>query len=196
MRVFINPGHHPGVDPGACAGGYTEADLVQIIGEKVADYLSFLKMDVRSLQSDNLCGDSPDYPCVVDEANEWEADIFVSIHLNAAENPDAKGTETLIFEHGGAAELLAHCIQYHLIDTLNTVDRGIKARPDLIVLNSTDMPAVLVEVCFLTNPSDRDLLLARLKDAAAAIARGIIDANRHFTKKELTFDSAEPLSYT
>lgn len=175
MRVFINPGHHLGIDPGACAGGYTEAGIARDIGWLLVGYLKAVSIPTRILQSDNLCGDSPGLPCVVDDANEWPADIFVSLHLNAAENPEATGTETLIYAKGGASETLAGFIQGQLIDAIDLADRGIKERPGLAVLRHTDMPAVLVEIGFITNETDRQIILANRHKIAAAIARGITD---------------------
>lgn len=179
MRVFINPGHHPGIDPGACAGGYTEADIARDIGGKLLDYLKTVGMATKLIQSDNLCNDSPGYPCVVDTANDWPADIFISIHLNAFTDTAARGTETLIYAEGGEAETLAGFIQAQLIDAIDLPDRGIKERPDLAVLRYTDMPAVLVEIGFITNDDDRAIILANLDHIAAAIARGVTDYENH-----------------
>lgn len=184
MRVFLNPGHHPGIDPGACAGGYTEADIARDIGWRLFGYLKAVGMAVKILQSDNLCGDSPGLPCVVDTANDWPADIFVSLHLNAAANPAARGTETLIYAKGGASEVLAEFIQAQLTDSLCLLDRGIKERPGLAVLRHTDMPAVLVEIGFITNDLERRIILSHCSNIAAAIARGITDYENAITAAE------------
>ena len=61
------------------------------------------------------------------------------------------------------------------MDALGTTDRGIKSRPGLLVLRQTDMPAVLVEMAFIDNDSDGDLLTNRQDDFARAIARGVTD---------------------
>lgn len=111
---------------------------------------------------------------VCDCANEWPADIFISIHCNAA-NGMAHGTETLIHSEGGRAEQLAECIQRQIVDSLDTTDRGLKERPELIVLRATDMPAVLVELAFIDNDEDAELLMTRQDDFARAIARGVTD---------------------
>lgn len=75
--------------------------------------------------------------------------------------------------------MLANCIQSQLIDALDTTDRGVKiATPGangLYVLTNTDMPAVLVELAFITNPGD-EAILAHDQDALArAVARGVTD---------------------
>lgn len=172
-KVFINPGHCPGVDPGAVHGDLTEADIALNIGTAVKQYLINAGCDCRLLQSDNLYGESPNYPNITATANAW-ADLFVSIHCNAA-SPAAKGTECLVYSVDSDASLLADCIQAQIVDSLGTVDRGIKERPDLAVLRSTSMPAVLIETAFISNDCDRSLLVNNQDDFARAIARGVTD---------------------
>lgn len=174
-KVFINPGHCPGIDSGAVNGHYgiTEADIVHNIGTMVTDYLNKAGCEVSLLQSDNLYWDGAG-GCVVDSANCWPADIFVSLHCNAF-NTQAQGTECCIFAAGGASEKLAACIQQQIVGSLHTVDRGLKERPGLIVLKHTDMPAVLVEMAFIDNDSDAELLMDRQDEFARAIARGVTD---------------------
>lgn len=179
MKVFINPGHDIKYDSGAVNNNYgiTEAEIAKSVGEKVAYYLNQVGYETMVMQSDNLNYDSDyadrPYPVCV-AANDWNSDLFVSIHCNAA-NTTAKGTETLVYNLGGQSEKLANCIQTQIIDSLNTVDRGIKVRPELTVLKRTDMPAVLVELAFIDNDEDANLLIERQEDFSKAIARGITD---------------------
>ena len=179
MKIFINPGHDIDYDSGAVNNNYgiTEAEVAKSIGEKVAYYLNNVGYTTKVMQSDNLNYDSDyadrPYPVCV-AANEWDSDIFISIHCNAA-NTVAKGTETLIYNQGGSSEILANCIQDQIVDSLNTIDRGIKVRPELTVLKRTHMPAVLVELAFIDNDEEANLLINRQDDFAKAIARGITD---------------------
>ena len=62
-----------------------------------------------------------------------------------------------------------------LIDSIDTVDRGVKYMPELLVLKCTDMPAVLVEMAFIDNDDDAALLTDKQDDIARAIARGVTD---------------------
>ena len=180
MKCFINPGHDLAHDSGAVNPdtGMRECDVAAEIGDLVKGYLEAAGVECRLLQSDNLDHDTVYSDrmdvCVCDQANEWPADIFVSIHCNAA-NARAKGTEVEIYNAGGASELLAHCIQDQIVGSLDMVDRGVKEMPWLIVLKHTDMPAVLVETGFIDNPEDADKLTNRRDDFARAIARGITD---------------------
>lgn len=179
MKIFINPGHDLQYDSGAVNDiyGITEAEIAKTIGDKVAYYLNNVGYETKVMQSDNLNYDSDyadrPYPVCV-AANDWRSDIFVSIHCNAA-NTQAKGTECLVYNLGGSSEILANCIQDQIVNSLNTIDRGIKVRPELTVLKRTYMPAVLVETAFIDNNEDALLLINNTDDFAAAIARGITD---------------------
>lgn len=183
MKVFLNPGHHPGIDSGAVNTHYgvQEAYIVRNIGALVGQYLEAAGVNVESLQSDNLAGESLAYPEVCGSANESDADLFVSIHCNSAESKGAKGTETLVYAFGGKAETAAACIQEQLVSSLGTVDRGVKERPGLIVLSHTDMPAVLVEIAFISNEADVQILMYEQDAIARVIARGITD---YFSEEE------------
>lgn len=174
-KVFVNPGHCPGIDSGAVNGHYniTEADIVYDIGTMVTDYLDKAGCEVRLLQSDNLYYDGQG-ECVVESANRWPADVFISLHCNAF-NTQAQGTECCVYELSSKSELLARCVQRQIVDSLHTVDRGIKERPGLIVLKHTYMPAVLVEMAFIDNDSDAELLIHKKDEFARAIARGVTD---------------------
>ena len=176
-KVFINPGHYPGIDSGAVnpVNGVTEAEICNQIARKVMIYLDRASCEVKFLQSNNLCGEYPAHLNIVDEANKWPADIFISLHCNAF-NQQAKGTECLVFAKGSySSENLAKAIQAQIIRSLNTVDRGVKERPDLAVLKGTKMPAVLVEMAFIDNADDCHKLIYQQDDFARAIARGVTD---------------------
>lgn len=183
MRIFINPGHFPGADPGCVnrALGICEADYVKEIGQLV--YVELVKRGytVKLLQSDNLRNaydDDKSQPCIVNVANEWEADIAVSIHCNGF-NSIAKGTECICFQRGSEAERLASCIQDKLVCALGTVDRGVKYEEDkqkderLSFCMLTDMPAVIVECAFIDNYDDALTLLNYKEEIADAICDGI-----------------------
>ena len=176
-KVFINPGHFPGVDPGAGNGSYSvnEADIVRDIGALVADYLTAAGCEVKLLQSNNLAGEDRNYPNICTSTNNWPADLFVSLHCNSALASAAKGTEVLVYSRWSKAEKLANCILRQIVDNLETVNRGVKERPGLVVLNSTNMPAVLVELAFISNDADCRLLMMHKDDFARAVARGVTD---------------------
>lgn len=175
LKVFINPGHDIDLDPGACANGLREVDIALAIGKQLKQIMEGIGYPCEILQSDNLNGETPSKPNVCYTANNSGADIFISIHCNSAASASAKGTETLIYSVGGEVELLAKCIQSQIVNSLGTVDRGVKERPDLCVLRNTSMPAVLVETAFISNEEDAYKLQLRQYAFASAIARGITD---------------------
>lgn len=175
-KVFLNPGHCIGIDSGAVNkhNGAEEANICYSVACKVEEYLKNAGCSVCVLQSNNLCGEYPAHPNIVATANEMDADIFISLHCNAF-NEQAKGTECLVFSKFAKSERLAKAIQAQIVNSLNTVDRGIKERPDLAVLKGTQMTAVLVEMAFIDNAEDCSKLISKQDDFARAIARGVTD---------------------
>ena len=103
----------------------------------------------------------------------------MSIHCNAAEAEEANGTETWACAGSYRGSMLASCIQNQIVNALDTTDRGVKtATPGvngLYVLTHTDMPAVLVELAFITNDKDCRMLIDQQAELARAIARGVTD---------------------
>ena len=180
MKVYINPGHDRDYDSGAVNpnSGMRECDVADQIGSAVKGYLEKAGCEVLIRQSDNLANDTEydDRPVAVcSEANEWPADVFVSIHCNAAPVAGtARGTEV---ECSGGVESarLAQCIQDQIVESLGTVNRGVKTMAGLIVIRNTNMPAVLVETAFIDNDADAALLANGYDDFAKAIARGVTD---------------------
>lgn len=170
-KVFINPGHAPygDPDPGAVnpMTGLREADVAWEIGKITNECLQAAGLETYILQSDSLSD-------VVITANDWCADIFVSIHCNAG---GGTGTET--FYHSGSAQgrELAKCVQMEVVDSLGTVNRGIKTGDGLFVIRKTDMPSILVETAFIDRADDERLLadMHIQREFGRAIARGITD---------------------
>lgn len=176
-KVFLNPGHDeldlkgtPDYDPGACNSylDMAENEVALAVGQLVEKYLTDAGCEVQLLQSESLSG-------IYEAANEWGADLFISIHCNAF-NETAHGVETLTHPTDREGHKLAACIQSQILDTFEELlDRGVKDRDNLAVLNGTDMTAVLVELAFIDNTSDALLLRDRQDDFARAVARGVTD---------------------
>lgn len=109
-------------------------------------------------------------------ANETEADYFVSIHRNASPYPGQySGVETLVYNKNGAAGRLAEAINRNL-EGVGFINQGVGERTNLVVLNRTRMPAVLVEAGFINTPADNYLFDARFQEIAQAVADGILAA--------------------
>ena len=106
-------------------------------------------------------------------ANDLGGDLFVSIHRNSSGIPNQyQGVETLVYTNAGLPQVAAENINNEL-ESVGFINLGIDERPGLIVLNSTQMPAVLVEVGFLNSDADNQLLDQRFEETAQAIAEGI-----------------------
>ncbi len=110
-------------------------------------------------------------------ANQIGADAFISIHANAAEAPAAEGVETFYADDGRDSKSFAKCVQRGMVEATNAKDRGIVDRPELVVIRETEMPAVLVEIGFMTNLEEREKLLddRYLNSLASGIADGVVN---------------------
>lgn len=108
------------------------------------------------------------------EANASGADLFVSIHRNATPVPNTySGVESLVYSKEGKAYQVAKDINKEL-EAVGLANLGITERPNLIVLNQTQMPAVLVEVGYINTDLDNILFDNEFDAIAQAIADGII----------------------
>lgn len=166
MKIFINPGHCIGVDPGACGNGLEEASVAMNISQRVSKYLQAVGYITKVFSYDGLSA-------IVDDSNSWNADLFVSIHCNAATG-SARGTETYTTGSSEGRKLASAIHNQLLAKIPQTVDRGVKIR-GFYVIQYTNAPAVLVETAFIDNPTDAKLLIEHEDDFARAIACGITD---------------------
>ena len=107
-------------------------------------------------------------------ANQADADYFISIHRNSSPEPDQyQGVETLVYDKSGTKLTMAEAINGAL-ENLGFRNLGVKARPGLVVLRRTRMPALLVEAGFLNTESDNVLFDEKKDEIAAAIANAIL----------------------
>lgn len=110
-------------------------------------------------------------------ANDWEADVFLSVHADAWHNEIAKGISTHVYPRCSQKALeIAVRIQHALIGQFyRHLNRGVR-RSDFYVLRKTKMPAVLIECEFISNPDMRKFLKEPENQVAIAqaIGRGII----------------------
>ncbi|MEC9488676.1 MAG: N-acetylmuramoyl-L-alanine amidase, partial [Halanaerobium sp.] len=178
--VVIDPGHG-GVDPGAIGtNGLLEKDVNLAVAEELRRLLIQAGTRVYMTREDDSY---PSFPRRVGLANDREADIFVSIHCNSFTEDIPEGTETYVARSSnGNSHLLAELVQSELAGELRLLDRGVKPANFYVLLN-TKMPAILVELAFISNPQEEALLKKAqfLDSAAAAIYRGI---NRYFSRQQ------------
>ena len=182
MKICIDPGHG-GIDPGAI-GTAPAADNEPAITLKESDFT----LDVALLLEAELAqrghsvlltrrrDRSLQLAARAAHANRHAADLFISIHANAAANPAAEGIEVFHFPGSTAGKAAAGRIMQCLAAAFpGHANRGVKPA-DFAVLRLTDMPAVLVECEFLTNPDRlRGFLCCaeKRREIAVAIAAGV-----------------------
>ena len=173
--VVLDPGHG-GPDPGAIGiGGIRETDVVLDVSKKVEKLLSEKGVKVLLTREKEI--DLDLFPRVT-FANNKDADVFVSIHANASRGKrrDINGLETYYFR-GWKGRLLAKKIQKQILRVSpGSPDRGVK-QGRYFVIKNTRMPAVLVEIGFLTGRLDARRLekTAHRNRIAYAIAKGILE---------------------
>ena len=156
MKICIDPGHSGPVEPGACAGGVTEAEVNLQVAKILARMLEKAGHKVKLTREDDV--EDQELSWRAEEAWRFRADIFVCIHCNAAPSPSAHGTEVYYYPTSDNGHALARCIQAELVKNCRTADRGVKTNDEWTVLTDTYCPAVLIELAFLTNDQDRELL--------------------------------------
>ncbi|WP_041710571.1 N-acetylmuramoyl-L-alanine amidase [Prochlorococcus marinus] len=173
--VVLDPGHG-GPDPGAIGiGGVKEADVVLDVSKRVRNLLSKKGVNVRMTRNKEV---DLDLPPRVSIANRTNADVFVSIHANASRGKrrDINGLETFYYT-GWRGRLLAKKIQKQILKVSpGSPDRGVR-QGRFFVIKNTRMPAVLVEIGFLTGRLDARRLEKSIhrERIAYAITKGILE---------------------
>ena len=181
IKIFIDQGHNPtSPNSGAEGNGYREQDLVYQIGIDLADLLranpAFEVRLSRSTPTTEIGStNSESLRLRVDAANSWGADYFISLHANASSNPNVSGSEALVFSRLGAAARLGEDMLEGLHEATGLRNRGIVERPGLYVLRKTEMPAVLMELGFITNSGDATLMHDQPELFAEGMYNGILN---------------------
>ena len=179
IRVYIDQGHNP-VSPnsGAEGNGYREQDLVYTIGVLTAELLRAdpdFEVRLSRPSEDTQLGvsNADSLRQRVDDANAWGADVFLSLHNNASSSPTVSGLEGLVYQRPGTSADIAEVLLTSLAQTTGLRNRGVVVRPGLYVLRRTAMPAVLLELGFISNPSDAALLAGSPELFAQGIYQGL-----------------------
>ncbi len=227
-RIAIDPGHG-GADPGAKRPGIQEKEIVLDVARRVARILNATDdFDARLTRTDDRrIGLRQRFAF----AEKFDADAFVSIHVNAAKRKDAFGVEVFFLSLGGASDeasrelalleneadpefvmeedsllqgipfsfdlrqsdtlLRSSRLAESVLDSFESsrlaASRGVK-QAGFAVLKSFQVPSILVEVGFLSNPAEAK----RLKDEehrgrlAACIADGTIQYFQRFARSKAT----------
>lgn len=184
MTIVIDPGHG-GPDTGAVgASGTYEKNNTLPVGLYLADLLRASGANVILTRTNDTPPTGTNYTELSDLqarvqiANQNKADLFVSIHNDSFSNPDAGGTTTYYSSDSTVAnqsQVLGTDVQKEVVKQLGLLDRGTKSANFYVVKNTT-MPAILVELGFISNPTEEKLLSSAdfQKKAAKGIYQGIL----------------------
>lgn len=154
QTIVIDAGHG-GKDPGAINGTYKEADAALDISYLLAEELIKKGYKAIMTRSDDTFIELYDR-CKI--SNYHNADLFISIHLNASTNKSAYGIETWCHTNSIRGNQFASIVQNALIGELQARDRGVKQSSGLCVLKHTKAPAILIETGFISNDDERKKL--------------------------------------
>ncbi|WLR42019.1 N-acetylmuramoyl-L-alanine amidase CwlD [Bacillus carboniphilus] len=191
--IYIDAGHG-GPDGGAVGGDLIEKDITLQIAKMLRDFLQeqgalvlMTREEDKDLADSNTSGYSSrkieDLKNRVDMINESEAELFVSIHMNALPSKKWSGAQT--FYHGKYEENihLAKFVQDELRKSLENTTRTARPIEGVFIMKYTNKPGALVEAGFLSNPEEAKLLGEKQyqEKVAASIYRGIL---RYFTSED------------
>lgn len=183
MKLYLDPGHG-GSDSGAAANGLLEKNLNLAIALKIRDGLKdYEDVQIRmSRTTDKFLS----LQQRTDDANNWEADYFLSIHINA-HNGTAHGYEDFIYNQlsdSSETAKIRNTIHAEIIKEVDFYNRG-KKKANFHVLRESNMPAMLTESGFIDNKEDAAKLKsdAYLDKIAQGHVNGLVKA---FNLKEVT----------
>lgn len=189
MRIAIDCGHTlRGGDTGAEGCGRLEQNCTREIGGKLAAKLQALGNDVRIVSVDNASSLNASLSARVNNANNWGANLYVSIHLNAG---GGRGTE--VYTYGGREMSQARNVLNNICNDFGYVNRGLKGA-SLYVINHTNMPAMLIECCFIDSSSDMSRYDA--EKFANAICRGLVGSTSSATASSQPSSCGSNYSYS
>ena len=184
-RIVLDPGHG-GSDTGAIGPtGVTEKSIALRIAKRLKVLLEAEGAEVILTRTEDTevspkkakATDVEELQARCDIANQNAADIFLSIHLDAFSGPEAHGTTGYYYEMGSAdSTRLADCVKRGVLRRLGTLDRGTKPCA-FYVCRHTDMPAMLLETAFVSNPREEQMMNSEegVENAAQGIAAGIAE---------------------
>lgn len=158
VKIYLDAGHG-GHDGGASSNGIKEKDIVLTIMKKMKSKLN----EYQDVQL-NFTRETDVFLSLSDrtkKANNWNADCFVSLHINSATNKSARGYEDYRYSNAGSSTTAFHNVMHSeiikQIGGLISDDRG-KKTANFHVLRESKMKAILTENLFISNSADANLL--------------------------------------
>ena len=193
-KVIAVDAGHGGADPGAIGvTGVTEKEINLILAQKLESLLTekgatvVMTRTEDSTFSENKKEDLDKRAALVEEK---EAELFLSIQCNAVPNHDLRGAQTFYYPDSKQGKLLAETIQARFVKTLKNTDREAITLSSAYIMSKLEIPAIMVEVGFLSHPEEEALLRddAYQEKITAAIYGGILDYYKKKDSEESVFD--------
>ena len=181
IRIYIDQGHNPTsyYNSGSFGNGLYEQDLTFSIGIILAELLENdgrFEVCLSRPTADTVLGTDNDssLDARVQGAEDFGADYFISLHVNAYSDGTVSGLEAHTAEQSGESYDLGESLLQGLAASTGLRNRGMRSSPELRVLKGTTMPAALVEMGFISSPKDAALLSEAPELFAEGIYNGII----------------------
>lgn len=187
-QVIVLDAGHGGDDPGAISrSGVVEKEVALEIALKLRDYLQqsgayviMTRETDEDLAQEGTRGfrrrKVEDLQARVHLIKETEPNFVISIHLNSIGSSRWRGAQTFYHPAYEQSKRLAHLIQYQLIENMENTTRVAKQDSNIFLLKSSHVPAVMVEVGFLSNPEEAELLSQERyqRKLASSIYKGVL----------------------
>ena len=162
--IVISSGHGRYVR--GASGILDEVNEARRVAERVADGLAVRGVNVKVFHDETSHSQSENLDTIVNYHNAQTRDLDVSVHFNAyVETAKPMGTEVLYVTQSKLASQVSAAIA-----ACGFIDRGGKKRTDLFFLNNTEMPAILIEVCFVDSEADAEIYNDNFLNICDAIA--------------------------
>ena len=181
IKIYIDQGHNPTSyhNSGAVGNGLYEENLTFTIGRLLAGFLTLderFEVCLSRPMSSTVLGtdNTSSLEARVQGAKDFEADYFISLHINSYTESSAHGIEVHTVSNTGESYDFGSALLDGLIDSTALRNRGMKQSPNLYVLKNATMPAVLVEMGFISNPTDSALLSQSPDKFAEGLYNGIL----------------------
>jgi len=171
-KIIVTDAGHGGTDVGAPNGNRYEKNDNFIYEPKLNASLircGFNALSTRTSDKYMSLQERSDF------ANKIKADLFISCHRNAFTNSTAHGVEVCVYDKlktTSSTYKIANAIQSELVKVGVSADRGISPQ-NFHVLRETNMPAVLIELGFITNAQDNNLFDTKVDEYVEAITKAV-----------------------
>lgn len=164
-RIAMSSGHGKYVS--GAIGIINEVKEARRVVEAVAEKLAERGVEIETFHDDVSDDQDENLDTIVDWHNGEDRELDVSVHFNCNKpTTDPVGVEVLYYSQ----DELADAVSKSIAEASGLIDRGGKERTELAFLNGTEMPSILIEVCFVDSQADVDLYVEHFDDICEAIA--------------------------